>query len=319
MTTDILKLIGGVGVIFFGAEWLVRGAVRLATRLGVPPVVLGLTIVSLGTSAPELVVAVVASAKGASGLALGNVMGSNLANVGLILAVSAMIRPLEVSGRVVTREVPIMLLITFLIYPVLMNFHVSRIEGLGLVGLLIVYLVFVFRVARDEDEKVLGDFERVAKETAGLDARAAFRIAALLIMGSVGLALGGFAVVEGATAIATKLNISESVIGFTVVAIGTSMPELATSAVAAYRNEADIAVGNVIGSNVFNLTAILGIAALVRPLDVEGNVLSVEFPAVVIISVLLVPIVRANLTIRRAEGALLLAAYGVLAFWVVSN
>lgn len=319
MTTDILKLIGGVGVIFFGAEWLVRGAVRLATRLGVPPVVLGLTIVSLGTSAPELVVAVVASAKGASGLALGNVMGSNLANVGLILAVSAMIRPLEVSGRVVTREVPIMLLITFLIYPVLMNFHVSRIEGLGLVGLLIVYLVFVFRVARDEDEKVLGDFERVAKETAGLDARAAFRIAALLIMGSVGLALGGFAVVEGATAIAMKLNISESVIGFTVVAIGTSMPELATSAVAAYRNEADIAVGNVIGSNVFNLTAILGIAALVRPLDVEGNVLSVEFPAVVIISVLLVPIVRANLTIRRAEGALLLAAYGVLAFWVVSN
>ena len=319
MTTDILKLIGGVGVIFFGAEWLVRGAARLATRLGVHPVVLGLTIVSLGTSAPELVVAVVASAQGASGLALGNVMGSNLANVGLILAVSAMIRPLEVSGRVVTREVPIMLLITFLIYPVLMNSHVSRIEGLGLVGLLIVYLVFVFRVARDEDEKVLGDFERVAKETAGVDARAAFRIAALLIMGSVGLALGGFAVVEGATAIAMTLNISESVIGFTVVAIGTSMPELATSAVAAYRNEADIAVGNVIGSNVFNLTAILGIAALVRPLDVERNVLSVEFPAVVIISVLLVPIVRADLTIRRAEGALLLAAYGVLAFWVLSN
>ncbi len=318
MTTDILKLIGGVGVIFFGAEWLVRGAARLATRLGVHPVVLGLTIVSLGTSAPELVVAVVASAKGASGLALGNVMGSNLANIGLILAVSAMVHPLAVSSRVVTREVPIMLLVTGLVYPVLMNFHVSRLEGLGLVGLLVVYLVFVFRVVRDEDAKVLGDFERFAQETAGLDARAVVRIAGLLIMGSAGLALGGFAVVEGATAIALELNISESVIGFTVVAIGTSMPELATSAVAAYRKEADIAVGNVIGSNVFNLTAVLGVAALVRPLDVEQAVLSVEFPAVVIISVLLVPIVRANLTIRRSEGAVLLAAYAALAFWVLS-
>lgn len=318
MTTDILMLVGGVGVIFFGAEWLVRGAARLATRLGVHPVVLGLTIVSLGTSAPELVVAVVASARGASGLALGNVMGSNLANIGLILAVSAMVRPLTVSSRVVTREVPIMLLITFLIYPVLMNFHVSRLEGLGLIGLLIVYLVFVFRVVRDEDDKILGDLEKFAKETAGLDARAAVRIAGLLLMGSVGLALGGFAVVEGATAMALKLNISDSVIGFTAVAIGTSMPELATSVVAAYRKEADIAVGNVIGSNVFNLTGILGVAALVRPLDVEQAVLSVEFPAVVIISVLLVPIVRANLTIRRSEGAVLLAAYMALAFWVLS-
>ena len=172
--------------------------------------------------------------------------------------------------------------------------------------------------ARDEDEKVLGDFERFAKETAGLDPRAVVRIAGLLVMGSVGLALGGFAVVEGATAIALKLNISDSVIGFTAVAIGTSMPELATSAVAAYRNEADIAVGNVIGSNVFNLTGVLGVAALVRPLDVEQAVLSVEFPAVVIISVLLIPIVRANLTIRRSEGAVLLAAYMALAFWVLS-
>lgn len=318
MTTDILKLLGGVGVIFFGAEWLVRGAARLATRLGVHPVVLGLTIVSLGTSAPELVVAVVASAKGASGLALGNVMGSNLANIGLILAVSAMVRPLTVSSRVVTREVPIMLLITGLVYPVLMNFHVSRLEGLGLVGLLVVYLVFVFRVARDEDAKILGDLEKFATETVGLDARAAVRVAGLMIMGSAGLALGGFAVVEGATAIALKMNISESVIGFTAVAIGTSMPELATSVVAAYRKEADIAVGNVIGSNVFNLTGILGVAALVRPLDVEQAVLSVEFPAVVIISVLLIPIVRANLTIRRSEGVVLLAAYVALAFWVLS-
>ncbi|GMR11861.1 MAG: calcium/sodium antiporter [Gemmatimonadota bacterium] len=317
MITDVLKLIGGVGVVFFGAEWLVRGAARLATRLGVPPVVLGLTIVSLGTSAPELVVGVVAAAQGSGGLALGNVMGSNLANIGLILAVSAMIRPMAVSGRVVTREVPIMLLITGLVYPVLMDFEVSRLEGLGLLGLLVVYLAFVFKVIKDEDEKILGDFERLAKETAGLDARAAVRIAGLLIMGSAGLALGGFAVVEGATSIAMRLNISHSVIGFTAVAIGTSIPELATSAVAAYRNEADIAVGNVIGSNVFNLTAILGVAALVRPLDVEQAVLSVEFPAVVMITVLLVPIVRTNLTIRRSEGAVLLGAYAALAFWVL--
>ena len=302
---------------FFGAEWLVRGAARLATRLGVHPVVLGLTIVSLGTSAPELVVGIVAAAKGSGGLALGNVMGSNMANIGLILGVSAMVRPLAVSGRVVQREVPIMLLITGLLYPVLMDFRVSRLDGLMLLGLLVVYLTFVFRVVRDEDEKILGDFEKLAKETAGLDARAAIRIAGLLVIGSGGLALGGFAVVEGATAIAMRLNISHAVIGFTAVAVGTSIPELATSVVAAYRNEADIAVGNVIGSNVFNLTAILGVASLVRPLEVERTVLMVEFPAVVIISVLLVPIVRTNLTIRRSEGVVLLGAYLALASWVV--
>lgn len=318
MTSDVLMLIGGVGVVYFGAEWLVRGAARLAARLGVHPIVLGLTLVSLGTSAPELVVAVVAAAKGAGGLAIGNVLGSNLANIGLVLGVSAMVRPMAVSGRVVTREVPIMLLITGLIFPVLMNGEVSRLEGLGLLGLLVVYLVFVFRVVRDEDEKILSDLERFATETAGLDARAAVRIMALLLAGAAGLALGGFAVVEGATSIASTLGISDAVIGVSAVALGTSLPEMATSAVAAYRKEADIAVGNIIGSNVFNLTAILGAASLVRPIEVEAAVLEVVFPAVMIISVLLVPIVRANLTIRRWEGALLLGSYAALGYWVLS-
>ena len=317
MTREVLLFGGGVGVLYFGAEWLVRGSARLATSVGVSPIVLGLTVVSMGTSAPELVVSLVAALGGNGDLAIGNVMGSNLANIGLVLGISAIAKPLHVSGRVVTREVPVMLMITALLLPVIWDLQISRVEGLALLVVLCAYLAFVFRTAKDEDEEVLCEYEQFAKEAVGLTPWAAARDLALITMGIGALVLGAFAIRESAIALAEAMGISELVIGRTLVSIGTSLPELATSLVATWRGEADIAVGNIIGSNVFNIAAILGITATVSPLPVSPEVLRLEFPAVVIMSVLLVPIVRANLTIRRTEGVVLLGSYLALGAWVL--
>jgi cation:H+ antiporter len=317
MTREILLFVGGVGVLYFGADWLVRGSARLATSLGVSPIVLGLTVVSMGTSAPELVVSVVAALGGNGDLAIGNVMGSNLANIGLVLGISAIAKPLNVSGRVVTREVPVMLIITALLLPVIWDLRISRVEGLALLVVLAAYLWFVLRTAKEEEEEVLDEYEQFAKEAVGLTPWATARDLALMAMGIGGLVMGAFAIRESAIALAEAMGISELVIGLTLVSIGTSLPELATSLVATWRGEADIAVGNIIGSNVFNIAAILGITATVSPLPVSPEVLRLEFPAVVIMSVLLVPIVRANLTIRRAEGLVLLGSYLALGAWVL--
>ncbi len=317
MTRELLLFTGGVGVLYFGAEWLVRGSARLASSVGITPIVLGLTVVSMGTSAPELVVSLVAAAGGNGDLAIGNVMGSNLANIGLVLGISAIVKPLDVAGRVVTREVPVMLIITAFLLPLIWDLRISRVEGLALLVVLCAYLWFVFRTAKQEDEEVLEEYEQFAKETVGLTPWAAARDLALIAMGITGLVIGAFAIRESAVALAEAMGISELVIGLTLVSIGTSLPELATSLVATWRGEADIAVGNIIGSNVFNIAAILGITATVSPLSVHPEVLSLEFPAVVIMSVLLVPIVRANLTIRRAEGIVLLGTYLTLGAWVL--
>jgi cation:H+ antiporter len=318
MTREILLFIGGVGVLYFGAEWLVRGSARLASSMGVKPIVLGLTVVSMGTSAPELVISVVASWSGNPDLAIGNVMGSNLANVGLVLGISAITRPLVVSGRVVTREVPVMLIITAALLPIIWNLHIGRLEGLALIAMVIAYLAFILWTAKEEGTVVLGEYEEFAREAVGLAAWTSARDIGLIAMGVAGLVLGAFAIRESAIAIAESMGISELVIGLTLVSIGTSLPELATCVVAAWRREADIAVGNVLGSNVFNLTAVLGITSTITPMDISPAVLQLDFPAVMIISVLLVPIVRADSPIRRREGFLLLAAYVSLGFWVLS-
>lgn len=318
MTREILLFIGGVGVLYFGAEWLVRGSARLASSMGVKPIVLGLTVVSMGTSAPELVISVVASWGGNPDLAIGNVMGSNLANIGLVLGISAITRPLVVSGRVVTREVPVMLIITAALLPIIWNLHIGRLEGLALIAMVIAYLAFILWTAKEEGTVVLGEYEEFAREAVGLSTWTSVRDIGLIAMGVAGLVLGAFAIRESAIAIAESMGISELVVGLTLVSIGTSLPELATCVVAAWRREADIAVGNVLGSNVFNLTAVLGITSTITPMDISPAVLQLDFPAVMIISVLLVPIVRADSTIRRREGFFLLGAYVTLGFWVLS-
>ncbi len=316
MIADVLLIVGGIVALYFGAEWLVRGAAHLAAAFGVTPIVVGLTVVSLGTSTPELAAAVVASFQGSGDLAVGNVLGSNLANIGLILGVTALVRPLQVAGRVVSREVPVMLLITVALYPIIADLTIGRWEGVVLLLLLVGYLLFVFRTARDEVPEVLGEYRNFVERSSDLTRKEVWKDLGLIAAGIVALGLGGTVIVEGATSLAADLGVSELLIGITLVAMGTSLPELATSVVAALRKEADIAVGNIIGSNIFNIAAVLGAASLVRPIEVSQSALSVEFPATVLLSLLLLPIARSRYKIRRWEGAVLLLAYVGLGFWI---
>lgn len=314
---DLAVLISGIVVLYFGAVWLVRGASRLASSLGVSPIVIGLTVVSLGTSAPELVVCLVAALQGNPGLAIGNVMGSNLANIGLILGLTSLVHPLEVKHRVVWREMPVMLLITFAIYPIAFDRVLSRMDGFMLLLVLLAYLVWVFRSGHpDEIKSSHGPRDSMAtsEEAASLlNPKDIGHVA----LGSAFLVLGGYCIVKGAVEVASALGISEVIIGLTVVAIGTSLPELATSLVAAMRQEVDIAVGNIIGSNIFNLTAIFGTTAIVRPIMIPETVLSRELAGVVFMSLLLLPILRNGWQIKRWEGALLLTAYIGMGWWLI--
>ncbi len=311
----ILLLIGGFGALWFGAEWLVRGAARIATKMGVSPVVIGLTLVSLGTSAPELVVGIVAALDERTGLLIGNVMGSNLANIGLILGATAVIRPLAVADRVISRDVPIMVLVTIFIFPLMLDNTVVLGDGLILLVVLVLYVAFTFRTV-DEDMSQLDEGAGGDSEEAADAARELLVNLGLVTAGAIGLGLGGKAIVEGASYLASELGASEELIGLTVVAVGTSLPELVTSVVAAARQQTDIAVGNIVGSNIFNLTAVLGASALVSELPVDPSILTRQLPAVLVISLLAWPITASARRVRRSEGVLLLAAYFGFMIWI---
>jgi cation:H+ antiporter len=317
LSLDVLLLVGGIGVLFFGAEWLVRGAARLAASLGVSPIVVGLTVVSFGTSAPELVVCSMAAFRGNPDLAVGNVMGSNLANIGLILGLTAMIKPLDVAARVVWREVPLMLVATAALYPLAWDGGLSRLDGGILLLGLAAYLLFVFRSVGEEAPEILHEYEDFMEASTHADKGVPWKDVLLVLAGSGGLMLGGWAIVDGAMAVGNALGVSQVVIGLTVVAVGTSLPELATSLVATLRKEADIAVGNIIGSNIFNVAAILGTASLIQPIAFAPSVLRRELPAVLGISCLVFPVIWTGRKIRRWEGAMLLAAYVGLALYLL--
>ena len=314
IAVDVALVALGVGVLYYGAEWLVRGSARLAASLGVSPIVVGLTVVSFGTSAPELVVCTVAALGGNPDLAIGNVMGSNLANIGLILGLTAVVRPLEVHARVVWREMPLMLLVTAALYPLAWE---GRGDGILLLMALTGYLVWVFQSVEDETPEILDEYEDFVK--ASTEAETTLHVGDVfwVIMGSACLVLGGYCIVEGAVQVAGALGVSQVIIGLTVVAIGTSLPELATALVAAARKEADIAVGNVIGSNIFNVAAILGTTSVLSPIPIPDSVLRGELPAVLLMSLLLFPFLRTRWVISRGEGAFLLGTYIVLGVWLV--
>ena len=316
LLANVALLVGGFGALFFGAEWLVRGAVRIASAMGVGPVVVGLTLVSLGTSAPELVVGVVAALDNEGGLLLGNVLGSNLANIGLILGATALILPLSVAERVISRDVPIMVLITVLAIPLLLDNTVDRGDGVIMLGLLVMYVVFTFWTAEDDATSIRREVDSLAE---GGDAGAGpgmVRNLVLVSAGAVGLAVGGKAIVDAATFLAPAMGASTELVGLTVVAVGTSLPELVTSLVAAARKHADIAVGNVVGSNIFNIAGVVGASALVRGYEVAPAILSRQLPAVVILSILVWPVVASAHKVRRLEGVLLLAAYFGFVGWI---
>ncbi len=318
MILSLALLLGGVLFLYGGAESLIRGAVTLGRRAGISPIIIGLTVVSIGTSAPEFVVSLLAASRGSPELALGNVLGSNLANIGLILGIAALLQPLEVHGRVVRREIPWMLGVSFLAIPLLWNLEMGRLEGGILAGVLLVYLLLLLPTMREEGvEQTIPTPPAVGLDVQEGGLRLLMAPMGMVALGVGGLVLGGQGIVLGASDLAARMGVPELVVGLSVVAVGTSLPELATTVLAAARKEADLAVGNIVGSNIFNLTFVLGGTALFYPFQIPARILAVELPATLILSLLLLPLAWMGFNLGRKEGLLLLAAYAGAWFWIL--
>ena len=318
MLLNIGLIIGGFVVLVFGADWLVKGASRLALSLGMTPLVVGLTVVAFGTSAPELAVSVASAWSGQADLAVGNVVGSNIANVLLILGVSAVVAPLVVNQQLVRLDVPIMLGASVLFYVLALDGRISLADGAILSASIVLYVAFLIRQSRREkNSAVLTEYEGAVESGGNLLTDIAW-----MLVGLVALVAGAQLLVEGAVSLARAFGVSELMIGLTVLAIGTSLPELATSVVAALRGERDIAVGNVVGSNIFNLLSVLGLTGLASlgQLPVAPAALALDIPVMLGVALLCMPIFRAGFTVTRANGMFFLLCYAAYLSWlIVSN
>jgi len=311
MQTHILMFLLGLGALTVGAELMVRGASRLALTLGISPLVVGLTVVAFGTSAPEMAVSAGAALNGSGDIAVGNVVGSNIANVLLILGLSALIVPLTVNEQIIRQEIPIMIGASLLLVVMAMDGKFSPGEGMLLFALVIVYTVFLVIQSRRASQATQDEFASEMPDTHGKwDAHWAVQVA-LIVVGLGLLVLGADWLVDAAVAVARIYGVSDLVIGLTVVAVGTSMPEIATSLVAAFRGERDIAVGNVVGSNVFNIFAVMGVAGILSGSGVVVSEAARNFDLWVMLAVALacLPIAISGREIARWEGGLFVGYY----------
>ncbi len=297
----------GLGGLIVGAEFLVRGASRLALTLGISPLVIGLTVVAFGTSSPELAVSVKAGLGGQPDLALGNAVGSNIFNVLFILGVSALITPLVVDQKIVRAEVPLMIGTSIILLGFGWNGILGRGEGLLFVLSLVVYTVLLIRKSREESKQVNAEYARAFERPAP----STWIQVLWVLLGFVLLIKGSDLLVNNSIVIARSLGISELVIGLTLISAGTSLPEVATSIIAAVRGERDIAVGNVVGSNLFNILAVLGITALVTPagIKVAPAALHFDLPVMIAVSVACIPVFLSGARISRGEGGCFLVGY----------
>ncbi|HMO52004.1 MAG TPA: calcium/sodium antiporter [Kiritimatiellia bacterium] len=306
MIPSILLLIGGLVFLTVGAEGLVRGGSALALRLRIAPVVVGLTVVAFGTSAPELAVSFRSALAGQGDIAVGNVVGSNIFNIAMILGLSAMICPLAVHIDLIRRDIPLMIAVTGFGWWLLRDQQISRLEGALLVAALITYMAVMIVQSRRRGLAEAGAEEALAELP---KPSASVWLEVVMIVAGLGLLVfGADWFISGAVALARRAGLSEAVIGITIVAAGTSLPELATSVVAAARKHADIAVGNVVGSNIFNLLGILGLPAMVKPFSAFGMV-TTDFLVMAVTAVVLFPLAATGFTLKRWEGALLFAGY----------
>ncbi len=321
---DVGYLLAGLVLLYFGAEWLVGSASRLAVSLGVSPLIVGLTVVAYGTSSPELVVGIGAAINDQGAIALGNVIGSNIANIGLILSITALITPPRIDPSLRGREVGMLLVTTALVPLLLLDGTVQPWESAGLLALAIGYTVWTVRAARSpaatgvpratSDAEATAEARTVADaaDAAALGAVPAGGRARLILLGLAGLALlvgGGHLLVEGAVGVARTLGMSERLIGLTIVAVGTSLPELATSVLAALRGHSDIAVGNVVGSNIFNAVLILGASGITGSIHATPGDIALDLGVLGGMTVLAALVIRTRARVSRPEGVLLLAGY----------
>ena len=300
-----LYITGGLVLLYFGADWLVQGAVTLALHLGLSPLIVGLTVVALGTSVPEALVSVQAAIGHQGGIALGNVIGSNILNIALILGLSSLILPLKVDSHIVKADVPLLTGATFMLVVLLEDFHISRMEGAFLLLCIVFYVtgnIMTVKRTSPEEDKIEG------MEIPEDPGKTLWRDVGFLILGIVTLGFGANFLVTGAVDLARILGLSEALIGLTIVSIGTGTPELATALMATLRKTPDLAIGNAVGSNIFNIMFVLGIAGLVAPLDGKG-ISSVDLYVMLGVTILLLPTVWTGRILDRKEGFLFLAIY----------
>jgi cation:H+ antiporter len=302
-------LVLGLVLLVVGAEWLVRGASRLATAVGISPLVVGLTVVAFGTSSPELAVTIGSAYAGNADVAVGNVVGSNIFNVLFILGLSALLTPLVVARQLVRIDMPLVIAASVLVLVLGLDGRIGRLDGLLLFTGVVVYTAWLLRQSRREqaDARTASD----ATEEAPSGRAAWLRNVGLVVVGLVLLVTGARMLVDGAVQMATALGVSELVIGLTIVAVGTSLPEVATSVLAGLRGERDIAVGNVVGSSLFNLLVVLGLGSLVAPggVEVSQGAIAFDIPVMIAVAVVALPIFFTGYAIERWEGALLLGFY----------
>ena len=300
-----ILIIGGLVLLYFGADWLVQGAVTISLHFGLSPLIVGLTVVALGTSLPEALVSVQASINNQGGIALGNVIGSNILNIALILGLSSILQPLKVDSHLVKADVPLLVAASFLLIVLLEDFHISRMEGaLLLIGIVFYVCGNIMTVKRTS---TAGD-EIEGIEIPEDPSKNLLRDIGILILGLIALAFGSNILVSGAVDLARIWGLSEALIGLTIVSIGTGTPELATALMAAYRKTADIAIGNAVGSNLFNIMFVVGLAGLVAPMDATG-INSSDLYVMFGLTILLLPTVWTGMVLDRKEGFLFVAIY----------
>ncbi|MBX7257935.1 MAG: calcium/sodium antiporter [Candidatus Hydrogenedentes bacterium] len=315
-----LLLLVGFTILIKGADWLVDGAATFARIVGISDLVIGLTIVAFGTSLPELIVSVMAAARGNTGIAIGNIVGSNIANILIIIGLAAIINPVQASKSTVRKEIPFCMLAAVLV-GILPNDtvldhaaqnYLGRIDGLVLLSFFIVFMYYIFEVIRSESNQ---------RTDAPPTNKSTIRALLKIIAGLTSLVLGGRWVVQGAVAVAEAFNVGEDVIGLTVVAVGTSLPELATSAVAAYRKNSDIAIGNVVGSNIFNVFFVLGMTGILHPipLDARNNIDILFMILVTLLLFLTMFRGKPRYTVHRVEGIFYLVLYACYLGFQVSR
>ncbi len=312
-----LQIAAGLGILILGADLLVRGASSLASRAGVSPLVIGLTVVAFGTSSPEIAVSLSAVASDEPGIAMGNAVGSNIFNILFILGVAAIVCPLTVHQQLLRVEIPLMIGASLLLWMLVADGSLGRIDAATLALGIVAYTTLAIRSARRESDRVLDEY----KATTNVKPRQpVWLTVVLLLLGLAVAVIGSRWLVAGSVVVAQRFGISELVIGLTIVAAGTSLPEVATSVVAASKGHRDIAIGNVVGSNLFNILGILGLAGMLspRPIEVPRQIASFDVPMMVAAAVACLPIALSGFRISRPEGGAFLLAYVLYVGWLVS-
>jgi len=304
MTLAFALLVAGLLLLYFGAAYLINGSSRLALSFGIRPLIIGMTIVAFATSMPELMVSLMAALRGSSDIAAGNIIGSNIANLGLILGLAALVAPLTVTASLLVREIPFMLAASVLLYVFFLDGRLDFLDGLILFALLVGFLFYCLRFARETKEA-----EAPSETVVEREKKDRKKDVGLILVGIAGLGFGAELMVRSAVTIARGFGVSELVIGVSVVALGTSLPELAASMMSAWKGEMDISIGNVIGSNIFNILFVLGVCPMIRPLTIEPSALWVEFPVMLAFSAGVWLLLFPGKVLTRVKGGLLLAGY----------